>query len=126
VLNRVFLTKDDIIQIDVVGPQTAESVREMGEKIAAYVHDLQQAKKPILILDNLKAMGDTTPEARQEVARIARTINFDRGAMVGDANPLMRYGTNLMLRAINKSNLRYFASFDAALIWLQPHQAKVK
>jgi hypothetical protein len=30
----------------------------------------------------------------------------------------MRYGTNLMLRAIGRANVRYFASTEAAQAWL--------
>jgi hypothetical protein len=89
----------------------------MGEQAMVLVQALRHEQRPVFILDNLKFMGETTPEARREVARIARLLDFDRGAMVGDANPLMRHGTNLMLRSIGRRNLRYFASFDGAYAW---------
>ncbi len=116
--NRVFLHKDGFIEIEVVGDQTEGSVRQMGEEIASLVSQLQREAKPVFILDNLKSMGDTTPEARSEVARLAKTLKFDRAAMVGDTTTVMRYGTNLMLRAVGRPNVRYFASRDAALLWL--------
>jgi hypothetical protein len=37
---------------------------------------------------------------------------------VGGAGGPMRFGANLMLRAIGKPNLRFFASIDAAKLWL--------
>jgi UDP-N-acetylmuramyl pentapeptide synthase len=117
-VNKVYLDENGIIEIEVVGDQTAASVHAMGEEIQALILKLEQASKPVLLLDNLKRMGDTTPEARSEVGRLAKTLRFDRGAMVGDGSVMMRSGTNLMLRAIGRSNLRYFASRDAALMWL--------
>src|SRR5207249_4981277 len=100
-----YIDPDGLLQIWVVGDQTAESVREMGEKLTFYTQKLREEHKPVFVLDNLINMGRTTSEARREVARIARTLDFDHGAMVGDGSALMRYGTNLMLRAIGRSNL---------------------
>jgi len=34
--------------------------------------------------------------------------------MVGDGTLAMRYGTNLMLRAIGRSNIRYFGGLETA------------
>lgn len=117
-MNQIFLNEDSIIEIIVVGNQTDLSVREMGEHIAVLIAHLQRTGRPVLILDNLKNLGQTTSPARKEVAYLARTLAFDRAAMVGDGSPMMRYGTNLMLQAIGRPNLRYFASRDAALVWL--------
>ncbi|HSX00690.1 MAG TPA: STAS/SEC14 domain-containing protein [Candidatus Saccharimonas sp.] len=117
-VNKVFVDADGLLQILVVGDQTQESVREMGEKLGFYVRQLRDEGRPVLVLDNLLQMGETTSEARGEVARIARGLDFDRGAMVGDNSPLMRHGTNLMLRAIGRSNLRFFSNLDSAKRWL--------
>jgi len=117
-MNKVFLNHQGVIEIEVVGDQTTASVRVMGEAIAALASQLRAQSRPVLLLDNLKRMGETTPEARSEVSRLAKTLEFDRGAMVGDGSMMMRYGTNLMLRAIGRSSLRYFSSRDAALMWL--------
>jgi hypothetical protein len=117
-VNRVFLDAEGILNIWVVGDQTDETVREMGEKLKFYRDELVHGGRPVLVLDNLLRMGNTTSGARREVARIARTLHFERAAMVGGGSPAMRYGTNLMLRAIGRRNLRYFASHEAARRWL--------
>jgi hypothetical protein len=117
-INKVYIDSHGILQILVVGDQTADSVREMGEKVDLYIRQLCEQHKPVVILDNLTHMGRTTSEARREVARLARTLYFERGAMVGDGSPLMRYGTNLMLKAIGRSNLRYFGNLESAQKWL--------
>lgn len=121
-MNRVYRTPTHIIEIEVVGDQTAASVRAMGIEAARLAAQLRREQRPVLVLDNLKRLGHTDSAARREVARIARQLDFDRGAMLGDATPLMRLGTNLMLRAIGRPNLRYFASRDAALLWLTTDQ----
>jgi len=118
-VNKVFVDPSGLLQIWVVGNQTGDSVREMGEKVVYYIEQLRGSHQPVLILDNLKEMGQTTSEARREVARLARSLRFDRAAMVGDGSAAMRYGTNLMLRAIGRRNIRYFASLDAAQLWLR-------
>ncbi|HEX3082361.1 MAG TPA: hypothetical protein VHQ86_03835 [Candidatus Saccharimonadia bacterium] len=128
-VNKVYIDSDGLLHIWVIGDQTQESVREMGEKLGFYVRQLRDNGKPVLVLDNLLKMGTTTSEARREVARIARTLDFDRGAMVGGGSAVMRHGTNLMLRAIGRSNLRYFGGMESARSWLmaagrasqQPH-----
>jgi hypothetical protein len=117
-VNKVYLDPTGILQIWVIGDQDAETVREMGEKLYLYVHELRAASRPVLILDNLLKMGATNSDARREVARIARTLDFDRGAMVGGGSLPMRYGTNLMLTAIGKRSLRYFSTLESATNWL--------
>lgn len=117
-VNKVYLDQDGLLCISVVGDQTETSVREMGEKISFYVHDLRRRGRPVLIYDNLLGMGKATSEARREVARLARLLDFDRGVMVGGGGAPMRYGTNLMLRAIGRRNMRYFSSPEAARDWL--------
>ena len=125
-VNKVFVDHEGLLQIMVVGPQTRESVREMGEKLGFYAELLRGEARPVLILDNLRDMGRTTSEARSEVARIARSLDYDRCAMVGDGSWPMRFGTNLMLRAIGRSNIRYFGNLESAHKWLKAfYQEKV-
>jgi hypothetical protein len=117
-VNRVFLSSAGIIEIEVVGDQTRATVAEMGEKATYYLEQLQKSGKPIYIIDNLQRMGQTTPDARAEVARLARQLQFDACAMIGDGSVMMRYGTNLMLRAIGRRNVRYFSRREPADKWL--------
>ncbi len=116
--NQVYQNRRGYIEINVIGNQTKESVRQMGEETSVLISTIRRQSRPVMILDNLKAMGETTPEARREVARLAKTLGFDRIAMLGDSSMMMRYGTNLMLRAIGQRNIRYFSSHDGALLWL--------
>ena len=117
-VNKVFIDGDGLIQIWVVGDQTAADTREMGDKLGFCTRKLRSEGHPVLILDNLVRMGRTDAEVRKEVARIAGELDYDRGAMVGDGSWPMRFGTNLMLHAIGRHNLRYFGHEESARKWL--------
>jgi hypothetical protein len=117
-VNKVFVNEAGLLEIYVCGDQTEATVREMGEKLGYYIIQLRSNGKQVLVLDNLMGMGETTSEARREVARLAKTLDFDRCAMVGNGSAPMRYGTNLMLRAIGKANVRYFGNLESAVKWL--------
>lgn len=123
-VNKVFVDPDGLLQVLVIGPQSRESVREMGEKLGFYAEQLRHDGQPVLILDDLRKMGETTTEARSEVARIAKALDYDRCAMVGDGSWPMRYGTNLMLRAIGRCHVRYFGNLETARKWLQASYQK--
>jgi hypothetical protein len=117
-VNKVYVDTEGLLEIWVIGDQTPETVREMGEKLVYFCEQLRSQGRPVLVLDNLIKMGNTTSEVRREVARIAKTLDYDRAAMVGDGSVFMRYGTNLMLRAIGRPNARYFGNMETARKWL--------
>src|SRR5262245_21744088 len=99
-LNKVYLDNEGLLTMLVIGNQTEESLRDMGENLFFYTKQLRLQNQPVRVLDNLVRMGQTTSEARREVARIAKALDCDRAAMVGDGSFPMRLGTNLMLKAI--------------------------
>lgn len=117
--NKVFLNKDDIIEIHVVGSQTEASVREMGAALRTLLEELEAQKRPLLVLDDLMQMGETNTGARRAVSDLARTLTYDRVAMLGPDKPLMVYGTQLLLQAIGMGRkIKYFVDREAALVWL--------
>lgn len=116
--NRVYLNKDDIIEIEVIGDQTVSSVELMGRQIDALITQMKAIGKPCLLLDNLLQIGRADPEVRRVVVELAKNLDYDRAAMVGQGG-LMRFGTNLMLRATGKAyKLRYFDNREEAVLWL--------
>ena len=118
--NRIFLNEEGLIEVHVVGDQTQESVQEMGDIIKELLAKLTKQGKPRLVLDDLKAMGDVTADGRQRVVDLAKTLDYDKIAMVGNGNKLLRLGTNLMLQATGRgAKLKYFDERDKAVEWLQ-------
>ena len=116
--NRVFLNKENIIEVEVVGDQNTASVELMGRQIDTIITQLKAVGKPCLLLDNLLQMGKVDAEARRLVVELSQRLDFDRAAMLGHEG-LMKFGTNLMLRASGRSyKLRYFSDRDKAVTWL--------
>ncbi|HSX35176.1 MAG TPA: STAS/SEC14 domain-containing protein [Candidatus Saccharimonadales bacterium] len=116
--NKVYLDSAGIINIDVIGDQTVESVEQMGKHIEGLITEQRRLGKPSLVLDNLLQMGNVGAEARQMVVDLAKRMDYDRAAMVGKGG-LMKFGTNLMLRATGRSyRTKYFEDIAEAKHWL--------
>lgn len=82
---------------------------------------LESRKVRPLILDDITQMGKTNTPARKEVSNLAKTLPFNRTALVGNGSIVMRVGTNLLLSAIGLKKVRYFESRDQAIEWLLSH-----
>jgi len=121
--NRVFLNRYDVIEMHVVGDQTAESVRAIGDEAVRLADDCRRRGLPVLLSDNLLAMGTVPPEGRRVVVEYGKKAEFDRLAMVGKG-ALLRLGSNLLIQAIGKSDrLRYFEDELSAMHWLRAFAA---
>lgn len=122
-MNSVTLDSQGIIVIQVVGDQDEQSVEQMGHEINALITEQRKIGKPCLILDDLLQMGAVGPKARKKVVALAKELDYDRAVMVGKGG-LMRFGTNLMLRATGRSSrVKYMENSAEARRWLltQPH-----
>lgn len=116
--NKVYLDPEEIIVIEVIGDQDVASVDAMGAQVAALLTERRTAGKPCLVLDNLLRMGAVGPEARSRVVELAKEFDYDKAAMVGKGG-LMRFGTNLMLRASGRAGrVHYFDDEQQARQWL--------
>jgi len=117
--NRVFITSDQIIEIQVVGDQTIDSIHSMGQAVQRLSKKQRAKGLPVLIIDNVLRIGTVTPEARKQVAEWGKMLDFDKLAMVGSGS-ILRLGAHLMLRAVDKRDqLKYFESYQTAADWLQ-------
>lgn len=116
---KVFLAKDGYIEIDVIGDQNVASVELMGRQVDTLVTQQKALGKPALVLDNLLEMGNVDADARKLVVELGKRLDYDRLALVGKGGPIMRFGTNLMLRATGRAyKLKYFENRDDAIKWL--------
>lgn len=119
--NRVEMHPDGYIEIRVVGRQTPETVRAMAKQVTVLVEELRRQGKHVLILDNLMSMSMKQPRSvPKTVAAEAKRISFDKLAMLGSSNRLLRYGTNLMIKAMRMTEkIRYFGDRAEAEKWLR-------
>lgn len=117
--NRVFIN-DGIVEVQVIGDQTYDSVMAMGKEVEGVLETLAAHGQPGLVLDDLTQIGLTDTPARQAVKQLAQSLNFKKVAMVAQPSVLMRYGTKLLLQAIGMGGkIKYFESREAALRWLK-------
>lgn len=116
--NQVFINEQGIIEICVVGDQTVDSVRAMGNKSAELGRAQRAAGRPVLVLDNLLEMGSVPAEARKLVVDLIKSNDYDRFAMLG-TDTILRFGANLMLQATGKGRrVKYFDNRAACTAWL--------
>jgi UDP-N-acetylmuramyl pentapeptide synthase len=115
---KVFLNKDSVIEIDIVGDQNLASVELMGRQVDTLLTQQKAVGKPALVLDNVVEIGKVDAEARKLVVELAKRLDYDRLAMLGKGG-IMRFGANLMLRATGRTyKIRYFDDRDKAIEWL--------
>lgn len=116
--NKVFVTKQGIVEIQVCGDQTIDSVQRMGQEALGLCRQQRQDGQRALILDNLFDMGTVPTAARRRVVELVKSTEYDKLAMVGSSR-MLRLGANLMLRASGRgSQVRYFESYVSAEQWL--------
>jgi len=117
--NRVFLNDDGIIEIQVRGNQTVDSVQDMGDKTIKLAEELLAANRRVMVLDNLLEMGMVPAEARGRVVELIKSNEYDKLAMLGN-DTLLRFGANLMLQATGKGNrVKYFEDRERCIAWLK-------
>lgn len=120
--NKVFINESAIVECRVIGDQTAQNVEKMGREIEILLLKLKEQRKPPLLLDDIRQMGQVPPKARNIVITLGKTLPYDRLAMLGSGG-LLRLGANLLLRAMGKSRrVRYFSDANQALSWLKERQ----
>jgi len=120
--NEVYLDKQGIIVIEVVGDQDVPSVELMGRQVEQLITEQRHVGKPCLILDDLLRIGKVGPEARKMVVDLSGRLDYDRAAMLGKGG-IMRFGANLMLRTSGHSyKIKYFDDRQKALAWLRGTQ----
>lgn len=118
--NKVFMHPKGYIEVLTTGVQNPETVKSMGDQVADLAITLRTNHQPVLVLDNLTNMSLKQPgSVPKAVAAEARRLDFDKVAMLGGANRLLKYGTNFMIKAIGKGHtIRYFTNRAEAETWL--------
>jgi|GEM_PF-676306 len=116
--SNFFLNDTGVIEIITTGDRTAELLQDSAKKLFEFARQLREAGKPVLILNDISAMGDFPPEAHRTFADIARAADYDRFALLG-SNNIVRLGANLIAQSIGKADsLKYFDNRSKALHWL--------
>lgn len=116
--SKVFL-QDDIIEVQVIGAQTGDTIVQMGKLIEALLDQQKKANKPLFILDDVTAMAAADGDARKLVVELAKTLPYEKLAMVGKGG-IVRLGANLILQTIGRhEQTKYFDNRQDAIAWLK-------
>lgn len=117
--NNVFLSQEDILEVEVVGDQNAASVELMGRDMSVLLTRMRVRGKRALVLDTLFEIGAVDTAGRKLVVELGKHLDYDKLAMVGKGG-VLRLGANLMLRAIGRGEkIHYFSDREEALAWLK-------
>lgn len=121
--NHVFINEYNVVECQTNGDQTATSVVVMGDQISALLQELKSQQKPQLLLDNIINLGNVTPDGRQAVISLAKSLAYDRAAMLGKPG-IIRFSANLIIRASGRGKkLKYFSDREEAILWLLEYKA---
>lgn len=116
--NKVFINNEGMVECQVVGDQTLESVTAMSQQIETLLAKLKTQHSPLLILDDITKIGRVPAQARQAVVQSVKTFKYDRLAMLG-SNGVVRIGANLIFRASGRGKkVKFFTSRIEAVRWL--------
>jgi hypothetical protein len=116
--NKVFVNDLGLVEIQVIGDQTVSTVDAMGTEAARLGEEIKKTGKKVLVLDNLLQIGKVPTDARRHVVELAKTMPYDKLAMVGKGT-VIRLGTNLMLQATGRGDrVKYFDDYAKAVQWL--------
>lgn len=117
--NSVILNKDGIVEITVVGDQSARTVATMVDQCRNLLEEIGKKGKKQLILDDIVGLGVTDIEARRAVAKAAHDLPYARCVLLGDGSTWMRVATNLLLHGVGMGGkVRYFEDREKATKWL--------
>jgi len=117
--NHVFINDAGIIEIVVSGDQTVESIDAIGNEAERLVRQRRKEGKPALVLDDVLLIGSVPAEARQRVVELAKSVNYQKFAMVGKGTTI-KMAANLLLQAIGKARkVKYFDDYSQAVEWLK-------
>jgi hypothetical protein len=123
--NHVFTNDQNVVECLIIGNQTVQSVQSMGKELERLISELGSQHKPALVLDDISQIGQVPPAARSQVINLAKSLPYDRLAMLGKGG-VIRLGANLLIRASGRGRkMKYFSDREQALAWLHAAQPKL-
>ena len=116
--NKVELLENNIIYVEKVGDQTAESMTDLFTKIKQYAASLRSERKPVFILSNASQEGSMDIPARKVAAEIGKELDYDKSATYGAAFYLQEV-RKLMVEATKlEEKVANFKTKEEAIEWL--------
>lgn len=116
--NRVKLLDNDIIYVQKIGDQNAETMIDLFEKIQKVVSRLRAEHKRVLILSNASKEGTTDVPGAKVSATIGTQLDYDKSATYGSSQ-FHRFAREYMIALTNlETKVANFETREEAMAWL--------
>jgi hypothetical protein len=117
-LNKVTLLDNDVIYVQKIGDQTAETMIDLFDRLAKIAAKLRREQKRVLILSNASQEGTTDIPAAKVSATIGTELDYDKSATYG-LSDYHRFAREYMISLTNlEGRVANFGSRDEAMRWL--------
>jgi len=83
--NQVGLIENDIIYVEKVGDQTAESMTALYDAVERFAAEIRAHGEPVLVLSNAEREGKNDAGALEVISTRGRTLDFDKSATYGSS-----------------------------------------
>ena len=115
---RVFTNRHQIIEIIYDGDHDVGDSNRVVEQLIGEVAKLKSRGQPVKLLMDLTNLGKTDRRARQNVIKMARTLDFQRVGVFG-ANTFNQILAKFIILVSGKTaRIKIFPSRNLALGWL--------
>jgi len=123
--NDVSVNDKGVIVISVKGPQTRETMRDIGKKVQELAGKKRARGERVFIFTDISglSLASTSSSARQEARTVLANVSFDGAAVFGQGAwmALIMYLT----RVTGAKGIRFFTNKRAAEAWIN-HEIKPK
>jgi hypothetical protein len=116
--NKIFINKQDIIEIALAGDQDIPTIERIVREIRALHEQLKRKEKPLLLMADMTHLGTGTARMRKYSADQLKTLPIKKFALFA-GTPFMRNVARFIVIAAGKSkNVQAFKNREEAITWL--------
>jgi hypothetical protein len=116
--NKVGLIEHDIIYVEKIGDQTAESMTALYEAVQKFAAKVRAQGEPVLILSNSAQEGASDPGALETIAKWSNLLDFDKSATYGSSRVQRVTRDNMISMEGLATKVANFDNRENAVQWL--------
>lgn len=116
--NRIFLSKEGIIEVIIEGEQTYMTFENLRYDAQDMLSQLQKEGKKRLGAIDISKLTKFNPDSNRAAMEILESLNYDRVAIFGGGTVLTEV-TKAIIMAMGKGdNTKIFSDRESAIAWL--------
>ncbi len=118
-MNKVFLNKDDVIELVYEGKQTFQSVVEISAHMMVLADELRARKNKIRVLVNINKITNVTADSLLAAADVLDSMSNSKMAVFGGRAFLHKLANLVIVATRKQKTVRLFKSRSQAEKWLR-------